>query len=388
MPATRLVLLGAGHAHVEVLRRFGQDPPPGLRITLVTREVDTPYSGMLPGHVAGHYAAADILIDARPLARLAGADLVQDEAIGLDLALRRVLRRDGAPIGYDLLSIDIGSRPATAGVPGAATQAIPVKPIDGFLPRFAALRDRVLAGRSRHVMQVGGGAGGVELLLAAEHRLRREVAAAGGDGAALRFTLLAAGEDILASFPAGFRARFRALLAARGIAVLTGARVAEVAAEGVRLADGRHLPADEILWTTQAEPAAWLAASGLPCDAAGFLRVGATLQAVGHAGIFAAGDTIAFDPRPIPRSGVFAVRAGPVLAANLRAVAAGRAPRPWQPQRDALYLVSTGGRHAIGTRGGLVLGGSWVWHWKDWIDRRFMRRYRDLPAAPEAASNR
>jgi selenide,water dikinase len=382
-----VVLVGAGHAHVAVLRNFGMKPLPGVRLTLITREVDTPYSGMLPGHVAGHYTADEIHIDTGPLARFAGARLYQDEAIGLDVANRRVICRDRPPVPYDIVSLDIGSRPNTADVPGAAEHALPVKPIDGFLPRFAALRARVLEGRSRHVLLVGAGAGGVELLLAAEHRLRRDLAAAGGDAAALRFTLLAAGADVLTGFPDAFRARFRAVLAARGIAVETGARVAAVEAGGVVLAEGgQRIAADEVLWTTQAAPAAWLPQTGLVLDARGFLRVDAMLRATGREDVFAAGDTIAFDPEPIPRSGVYAVRAGPVLADNIRATLTGSTLRPYRPQRDALYLVSTGAPFAIGTRNGRVAGGAWAWRLKDWIDRRFMRRFRDLPAMPEPAA--
>ncbi len=371
-----VVLLGAGHAHVAVLRNFGMKPIPGVRLTLITRELDTPYSGMLPGHVAGHYTADEILIDTGPLARFAGARLYQDEAVGIDVANRRVICRDRPPVAYDILSLDIGSRPNTATVPGAAEHALPVKPIDSFLPRYTALRARVVEGRSRHVLLVGAGAGGVELLLAAEHSLRQLAPG-------MRFTLIAGGADILGSFPEAFCARFRAVLAKRGITVETGARVAAVHKGAVLLADGRRIEADEILWTTQAAPAAWLADTGLAL-ANGFLRVDAMLRAVGRDDIFAAGDTIAFDPAPIPRSGVYAVRAGPVLADNIRATLTGTALHPYKPQSDALYLVSTGGLHAIGTRNGRVFGGALVWRWKDWIDRRFMRRFRDLPemAAP------
>lgn len=376
-----VVLVGAGHAHVTVLRKFGMKPLPGVRLTLITREVDTPYSGMLPGHIAGHYTADDILIDTGPLARFAGARLYQDEAIGLDLVGRRVICRDRPPVPYDIVSLDIGSRPNTGVVPGASEYAIPVKPIDGFLARFEALRARVLAGGPRHILLVGAGAGGVELLLAAEHRMRGDLAAAGRDPAMLRFTLVSGGAEILPGFPAAFRARFRAELAARGIAVATGARVVAVDSSGVTL-DGpasRHIAAEEVLWTTEAAPAGWLAETGLALDARGFLRVDATLRAVGRDDVFAAGDTIAFDPAPIPRSGVYAVRAGPVLADNIRAALTGRALRPYRPQRHALYLVSTGAAVAIATRNGLVAGGAWAWWLKDWIDRRFMRRFRDLP---------
>src|SRR5437870_5802044 len=183
-----VVLVGAGHAHVAVLRMFGMAPLPGARFTLITREVHTPYSGMLPGLIAGHYQFDDAHIDTGPLARFAGARLYQDEAIGVDLESRRVICRGRPAVPYDLLSIDIGSTPNVFDVPGAADHAIPVKPIDGFLQRFEALRTRVHARNGvARIGVVGAGAGGVELLLSLERRLRREVAAKGHDPSGLSF---------------------------------------------------------------------------------------------------------------------------------------------------------------------------------------------------------
>jgi len=368
-----VLLVGAGHAHVAVLRRFGMAPLPGVRLTLLTREVDTPYSGMLPGVVAGHYTFDDAHVDAGRLARFAGARLYPDEAVGIDLAARRVLCRGRPPVPYDLLSLDTGSRPNTGDVPGAAEHAIPVKPIDGFLARFAGVRARARAGQSRHVLLVGGGAGGVELLLSVEHRLRQEAKD-------LRFTLVTGSADILPGFPPAFRARFRATLAKRGIAVQASIRVAAVEPGGILLANGARLAADEILWVTEAAPASWLAETGLPLDGQGFLSVDATLRAAD--GVFAAGDMIAF-PGAIPRSGVYAVRAGPVLADNLRATLTGRPLRPYRPQANALAIVSTGQPHAILTRNGVSFEGGWAWRLKDRIDRRWMAKYNDLPPMPE-----
>jgi selenide,water dikinase len=383
-----VVLVGAGHAHVTVLRMFGMKPVPGVRLTLISREVHTPYSGMLPGLIAGHYGIDDAHIDTGPLTRFAGARLYQDEVVGIDVAGHQVICRHRPPVPYDLLSLNIGSTPNTADVPGASEHAIPVKPIDGFLSRFDALVARVLArkGRTRLAL-VGAGAGGVELLLSVERRLRREVARAGLDSSGLSFALVSDLPDILAGFPAAFRSRFLSILAARGIAVVTGAAVNGVEA-GRLLLDG-HAPveADEILWTTQAAPARWLAKAGLPLDARGFLEVDECLRVAGHADVFAAGDTISFAARELPKSGVYAVRAGPVLADNIRRTLIGRALRPFRPQRRALYLVSTGERHALGSRNGIVVEGAWVWRWKDWIDRRFMRRFNELPemTSPPAA---
>jgi selenide,water dikinase len=381
-----VVLVGAGHAHVAVLRMFGMRPIPGVRFTLISREVHTPYSGMLPGLIAGHYGFDDAHIDTGPLARFAGARLYQDELVDVDLAGRRVICRHRPQVPYDLLSLNIGSTPNTADVPGATEHAIPVKPIDGFLRRFEALMARVLARKGRtRVALVGAGAGGVELLLSVERRLRHEVTRAGFDAGALSFVLVSDVVDILPSFPKAFRARFHAVLAARGIAVIAGAPVTRV--EDGRLALDGHAPvdADEILWTTQAAPARWLAATGLPLDARGFLRVDDTLRVVGRDDVFAAGDTIAFAARELPKSGVYAVRAGPVLADNIRRTLTGRPLRRFRPQRDALYLVSTGEPKAIGTRNGLVFQGGWVWRWKDWIDRRFMAKFNALPEMPAAA---
>jgi selenide,water dikinase len=383
-----VVLVGAGHSHVTVLRMFGMKPVAGVRLTLITREVHTPYSGMLPGLIAGNYEFDDAHIDTGPLTRFAQARLYQDEVVGLDLAARIVICRHRPPVPYDLLSLNIGSTPNTTNVPGASEHAIPVKPIDGFLARFEALVARVLARKGRaRVAVVGAGAGGVELVLSVEHRLRTEVARAGLDERGLSFVLVSDVGYILPSFPAAFRARFDAVLAARGIAVVREAQVTGVEA-GRLLFDG-HPPveADEILWTTQAAPARWLASAGLPLDSNGFLQVDDTLRIAGHGDIFAAGDTIAFPARALPKSGVYAVRAGPVLARNIRRTLTGRSSRRFRPQREALYLVSTGERYAVGTRNGLVVEGAWVWRWKDWIDRRFMRKFNDLPdmAPPPAA---
>src|SRR5262249_9169108 len=177
-----------------------------------------------------------------------------------------------------------------------------------------------------------------------------------------------------------FRARFHAVLAARGIAVITGAAVTRVEAGRLMLAGHGPVAADEILWTTQAAPARWLAKAGLPLDAPGFLPVGETLPLGGHDRVFAAGDTIAFAGRELPKSGVYAVPGGPALAENIRRTLTGRSLRRFRPQREALYLISTGERHALGARNGLVVEGDWVWRWKDWIDRRFMRKFSDLPS--------
>ncbi|MGB5651843.1 MAG: FAD-dependent oxidoreductase, partial [Sedimenticolaceae bacterium] len=168
-----LVLVGGGHAHVTVLRRFGMRPVPGIRLTLITRDIHTPYSGMLPGYVAGHYDFDQCHIDLGPLARFAGARLYHAEVEGLDLDGGKVIARGRPAVGFDLLSINTGSRPRTLEVPGALQHAMPVKPIDNWLVQWQALQQRVLASKGVfRIVVVGGGAGGVELALSTQYRLR------------------------------------------------------------------------------------------------------------------------------------------------------------------------------------------------------------------------
>ena len=375
-----IVLVGAGHAHVAVLRMFGMAPHAGIRLTLITRQLHTPYSGMLPGMIAGTYSADEAHIDTGPLSVFAGARLYHDEAIGLDLVEKRVICRGRPPVRYDLLSIDIGSTPGNSGAVGADANAIFVKPIDSFLARFEAARARILkTGGRADIAVVGAGAGGVELILALHKRLTGDVGRAGLNAAALNFKLIGASTQVLPAFPEKMRRTLAQVLAARGIELVTDGRVVSVDATGLVLADGRRLRASDVFWTTQAQAAPWLQETGLALDPQGFIRVKPTLQSVSHPDVFATGDIASMDGAPRPKAGVYAVRQGKPLANNLRRLIAGRKLTPYRPQRDAMVLLSTADGRAVGVRSGVVFEGSWVWHWKDWIDRRFMAKFNTLP---------
>ena len=381
-----VVLIGAGHAHVGVLRMFGMAPMPGLRLTLITRQLDTPYSGMLPGMIAGHYGADQAHIDTGPLCRFANARLYHSEVTGLDLVNKLVLCSNRLPVPYDVVSLNIGSTPGMQQVPGVAAYAIPVKPVDGFLARFEAARARILNARGRaRIGVVGAGAGGVELLLSLQQRLIRDVRAAGHDPAGLTFTIITPGTQVLASMPERMRQRFTAIMRGRGIAIAADSTVTAVEPKAVVLNGRDRLALDEIFWTTRAEPAAWLKDTGLDLSTDGFVRVDATLQSRSHPDVFAVGDVAAIDGYDLPKSGVYAVRSGKPLAHNIRRLLEGAPLKAHKPQSDAMYLISTGDTNAIGTRNGFTFEGRWVWRWKDWIDRRFMDKFNVLPemtAAP------
>lgn len=388
-----LVLVGGGHAHVVVLRRFGMRPMPGVRITVVCRDVETLYSGMLPGYIAGHYAYDEIHIDLARLAAFAGARFYRDEAIGIDRGRKAVICRSRPPVAYDLLSIDIGSTPQTDGVEGAQAHAVPVKPIHSFNERWLALLERV---RSRpgalRLAVVGGGAAGVELALAIQQRLASELRALGRDPAALAVHLVEAGPEIL---PTHHRAVRRALLrelAARAIAVHVGAEVRRIEPGRLYTAAGETIAADEVVWATRARGAPWLAHTGLALDDDGFIRVDATLRSVTDPHVFAAGDVASIAGHRLEKAGVYAVRMGPPLAENLRRALEGRALVRYRPQRRFLSLIGTGARTAVASRGPLRASGAWVWRWKERIDRRFMAQFSELspmrapaPAPPALA---
>jgi selenide, water dikinase len=366
-----LVLVGGGHAHVHVLKSFGMRSMAGVRLTLISRDVETPYSGMLPGYVAGHYSLEECHIDLGRLARFAGARLIRDEAIGLDRAGQNVLCHAHPPIRYDILSIDIGSTPR-ADVPGAAENAIAVKPIDRFAARWEALLARAQEMPGLRLAVVGGGAGGVELALSAQHRLAPLM------GERLGVTLITR-EALLPSHNSRVRRLFEKILAERRIEVLTDSAIVRVEPRALICADGSRIEFDEALWVTEAGSAAWLPETGLPLTSEGFIAVDNKLRSAGDPRIFAAGDVAAMIGHPRERAGVYAVRQGPPLAANLRRALAGRRLWPAVPQRRALALIGTGEGQAIASRGPFAAYGPRLWRLKDWIDRRWMRRYTELP---------
>lgn len=381
-----IVLVGGGHSHVGVLRRFGMAPEPGVRLTVICNTVDTPYSGMLPGYVAGHYGYDEVYIDLPRLCAFAKARFIHDEVVGLDRAAGKVLCRHRPPVAYDLCSINIGSSPRLSGVPGASEHAVPVKPIPQFNARWLALLDRARRHRGPlTIALVGGGAGGVELTLAMQHRLRLERQAECPGAPDPVFHLFSRDPDVLPTHNPGVRRRFRQVLTDRGVQVHVNAAVTDVAQGAVTASDGTRLQVDELIWVTQASGPDWLQHTGLSLDEGGFIRVSDRLQ-TSDPRVFAAGDIAAFTDRPLEKAGVFAVRMGRPLADNLRRAVRGEALKPYRPQRRWLALISTGDQHAVASRGALGFSGDWVWRWKDAIDRRFMRRFSEFPPMAAAAS--
>lgn len=383
-----LVLIGGGHSHVEVLKKFAMAPLPGVRISVVARDLHTPYSGMLPGLVAGLYSFEDAHVDLRPLCQFAGATLIHDEAFGLDLENQRVLFSGRPALDYDILSINIGSRQATQSVPGASEFATAVKPINRFMASWEKIIARVLSVPGRYrIGVIGAGAAGVEVILSMQHRLRNLLEEHNRDPNDISLTLVSKSSRILASFDPGVTARFMRILKERDVAVITGVEAVKAGAERVQLSNGEHLDLDDILWVTEGGSQSWLKQAGLAVDANGFIELNDTLQSISHPRVFAAGDIANVGAHPRPKAGVIAVRQGRPLAENLRRALLGQSLKSFKPQKNMLALIGTGDRYAIATRGKWHAEGKWVWRWKDWIDRRWMAKYNELPDMPRAPTS-
>ncbi len=379
-----LVLIGGGHSHLEVLKRFGMRPLRGVRLTLITRDLHMPYSGMLPGLLAGHYTHGEAHIDLRPLSRFAGARLYHCSVTGIDFERQQVLTANRPPVPFDLLSINIGSTPALADIAGAAEHALAVRPVEHFLGRWEQIESEALERRGARIVVVGAGAGGVELTLALEHRLNRRFAARGIGTEGLDFRLVSRELEVLPDHGRGVRQHLLRVLMRRGIAVTSGQPAVAFGPDRVVLEGGEAIPCHAAIAVTHAAPAAWLRDTPLSLDGRGFIHVDTCFQSISHPVVFAVGDVTAFMGRRLPKSGVYAVRSGPALEENLRRRLQGLPLRPFRPQRRTLALISTGNACAVASYAGLAVKGDWVWRLKDWIDRRWMRKYQVLPRmAPE-----
>jgi selenide, water dikinase len=371
----RLILVGGGHSHVEVLRAFGRRAAPNTELILVSPDRYTPYSGMLPGWIAGHYTSADCHIDLAQLVQFAAARFVPLHVTAIALRDREVRLEDGTVLGYDVCSINIGSTSPVDAIAGAGSYAVPVKPVKALINALEALTVEVKKGRRLHIALIGAGAAGVEVLLSVQYRLQGIFPAAN-----LTYSLLTATSFILPGHAKKMREIFLRILAERQVALLTDFTVRSIDEHIIRAVDGRVVEADFIIVATGAAAASWPTECGIDTDGNGFIKINEHLQTASDPSFFAAGDIASMPGSPYSKSGVYAVRQGPVLAVNLRNALTNRPFARYIPQRQALALITTGTRYAVASKGPWALEGHWVWTWKDYIDRRFISKYNRAPA--------
>ncbi len=383
-----LVLLGGGHTHVLLIKALAMKAIAGVRVTLVSEKLLTPYSGMLPGFVAGHYSLAETNIDLNQLCRRAGVRWIQARCNGVDPDLKCVYLEGQADIEFDVLSIDIGSTPDQR-ISGASEFAVGVKPIAGFQRRWGSLlqslgSEQINQPLGQQAVEkinwgvIGAGAGGVELVLAMAHRLRGHQH--------LQFHLIYRGEHVLPGYPDRVVRQVEQSLRDYNVTTHAGFSVAEVTSAGVINDAGENLSLDERIWCTGAVGAPWLNAGSLAHTEKNFIQVSRTLQSTSHESVFAVGDIAEMVDDPRPKAGVFAVRQAPYLEQNLRRLFSGQALQEIKLQKNFLSLLALGGQVAVASRNGLAVKGRWVWRWKDSIDQTFMRQFSELPMSMPIAS--
>ena len=366
----RLVLVGPGHAHLYVLEALARAPLPGVETVLVSLGARQLYSGMVPGWIAGDYTVEQLSLELEGLARAAGARLEPSGAAQLRAHQRELQLGDGRVLGYDVASFDIGSLPGGAELPGVKEHARVLKPLERAL---TALTEA--ASQSGPLLVVGGGAAGVELALCLQARTRRPT------------TLVERGDEVPRGMPRSARRLVLGLLERRGVALRTGSALVSLSPEAARLESGESLPFTTCVWATGARAPELFAGSGAAVDARGYLAVEDTLRSASHPELFAAGDCAGFiRGQLVPKAGVYAVRQGPVLTDNLRAVLTGQGSvRAYRAQRGFLSLMNAGDGTAVGAWKGLAFHGRSMWRLKDTIDRRFMARFQRL-AGPLSGS--
>ncbi|MCU0949223.1 MAG: FAD-dependent oxidoreductase [Porphyrobacter sp.] len=368
-----LVLVGGGHANLAVLADWiCHGIPAGARVALVTPDPFLTYSAMVPGWIAGQYRLAEGRVDLAALAGRAGVRLIAGRCVGIAPDARIITLENGDKVAFRLVAIDTGGAGRADQILGDGAALIDVRPMDRFVARLAQWHEANRA-MARRIVVIGGGAGGVELAFACANM------AGLAEGCAV---VLVTGRDGLLP---GFAPRLRGLaareLARQSITVIAG----EARCDGGELyADGEALGrADLVLAALGSAAPEWPRSGGLACDPAGFIAVDRHQRSLSHPHVLAAGDIAARADRAVPHSGVHAVHTGPVLAANLRALLSGQAPRrSYTPRSANLYLLNCGNGTALASYGPLAAHGRWVARLKQRIDTRWIAAYAQIAGVP------
>ena len=366
-----VVLVGGGHSHVLLIRRWAMQPMAGVRLTLVSNSYESPYSGMLPGLIAGHYTVEEVHVDLLRLCNWAGVRFIESTLLSIDMDAQEIHLDERPNLGFDVLSLDTGSTPDVS-VPGALENVTPVKPVYNFFSRWQSIVSRLQEQLETSVSIgiVGSGAGGFELMQAILHALPQ---------GSCQCHWFLRGEQPMNSRPVKVRQLAEAAAMKAGAVIHKQFDVVRVEPNRVVSADGREQELDEILWCTAATGPLWPKQAGLATDDRGFVATNAHLQSLSHPSVFATGDIGTQQPTPSAKAGVFAVRQAPYLFDNIRRLLLEQPLKTYRPQTDFLSLMAVGPKRAIASRGPFAIEANWVWRWKDHIDRKFMKQFIDLP---------
>ena len=367
-----VVLVGAGHTNMHIVRMFRMKPIPGVRLTVISPTGHAPYSGMLPGTLAGLYSPDDMTVDLYRAVEPTGMQLIVAPATGLDPQKRRVFLKDRPPMRYDVCSIGIGSIPGMRELWADNDDILSIKPMATFLDRLNQRLDAFQTtspDATLKVAVVGGGAAGTEVAFCIENYLKSR-------GIAAAVSLVDGGSQVLKGYLDKTRALAMTEFQRRGIEVLTGHRVSGFEDGQLQFQQQEPREADLVIWAAAASAPPVLQQFDLPKTDDGFLAVRNTLQSTESDGVFVVGDTASFVDQNVVKAGVYAVREGPFLWDNIRRYLNNQPLREYKPQTGFMSLLATGDGRAIGQYKGQAALGGWVWKVKDHIDRKFMRMHQ------------
>ncbi|MDA1330886.1 MAG: FAD-dependent oxidoreductase [Proteobacteria bacterium] len=368
----KLVLIGGGHTHLETIRRLGEQSSLDVALTLISGDRYTPYSGMLPGLISGHYTASECHIDLEELCNRYKFNFIQESVTRVSHNEQRIHTQTDQH-EYDLASINIGSTPNLYSTIGAKQWAIPVKPIDQLLDKINCFLDKVANAPMKQkfeVTVVGGGAAGLEILLALKYRTDT----CGYTN--LNFSMITGSNDILDTHPMPIRRKFHRILHQKNVTTYYANPVVKVSKEHVTTASGKIIKSDLTVWATGAAASTWPKLSNLPTTEDGFIKTDQYLKVKNINNLFAVGDIGSIERLQHPKSGVYALKQAAVLTTNINNLVNDRPLERYIPQKHALALISAGSKYAVASRNILCTSGKWVWHWKDYIDRNFMGKFR------------
>ncbi len=378
-----IVLLGGGHAHVIVIKKWAMHPIPGVRMTLVSRDVLTPYSGMLPGLIAGHYTPEEIHIDLMRLCRWSDVRFIEAEIEGISAKNNRISLAHRPSLEYDVLSVDTGSTPNLMDIDGINQFTIPVKPVHQFFNHWQKLYKKIHNEKQAYAIGVvGAGAGGFEIMLSMLHKLQKL-----SPDTLHKFHWIVRGNEVLSGHSKKVKNLALACCKRNNISIHSNFSVTSITADTVYSRNNQSLSLNKVIWCTDAIGPQWLEGSGLDLDNKGFIAVNRHLQSISTKNIFAAGDIATQINNPRPKAGVFAVRAGSVLFDNLQRYLLNKSLKIFGPQRNFLSILATGDKSAIASYRRFGLSGRWVWRWKHHIDTGFMQQFKQLPVKTKMQSD-
>lgn len=368
---TELLLIGGGHTNIQVLKSFTMRPITGMRISLISDVINAPYSAMLPGFIASEYRFDEMHIDLVRLANFANARFINSTINSIDSENQLVHFNDRPSLSYDLLSVNTGITPDFTSIKGAQKYAVAVKPISHFLKCLPKL-DGAIKSSSDSIAIIGSGAAGIELAFAFRERYNKK-------NIKPKISIIGNSDRFFPELSRSCHLTILKQFKKVDIDVYLGQAASQINKNSVILKSGLHLSASHTFIATGAKPAEWLKSSTISLSSDGYIEVNNSYQSISDKRVFAAGDISKIKHQPLPRSGVFAVRAGPVLAKNLRLALDKLPAKPHRQQSTHLSLVMLGSGLVMAKWGRLHIFAKWLWPLKKWIDQEFISEFKQFP---------